>query len=333
MMQCIRPLGEGAVSQPDTLGKTIVDYVPYRRSPLWLKLLFVGSGAAALWFVMKQIEPHMLVPLLSVGALTLSLYSLTIFFRLLWPGQRLTVYEQGLVLGRKIYRWAQIEKVSYQLELPSRHEIIEYERHKFWLHLTNGTVELLSFENNYLPSHVDTNTLLEHLRAYVPEVDLADEPKMRREERCAEAVQQNPDVMQALWATADGAIEAASKEGISPRVVAALREGEQRQAEHARQLRRSAFACGMVSRLMILVTIIMTLAGFYTAMAVLFQVATDFGWGDFDLFDVLGVPGGVLRYGIIGRLVLRPGARLVKQKPSPGASGNSHGNIQQSPAY
>ena len=113
----------------------------------------------------------------------------------------------------------------------------------------------------------------------------------------------DPDLARALWAKADAAIEEASKEGISPQVVNALRKGQNLRAEIARQYKRSAFVCGIGSGLITLATVIVTLAGLYTAFALLFQIATDLGWGDFDLFGVLGVPGGVLRYGALGAIV------------------------------
>ena len=291
------------VSKTDSLGKTIVDYVPYRRGQLLLKLVLVGSGAAVLWFIMKQIEPHILVPILGIGALILSFCSLTNFFRLFGPGKRVTLYEEGVVLDRNTYRWDQVEKVSYQLELPTRHETIEYERHKFWFHLADSKTELLSFTDDYLPSHVNVDELIGYLRDYVSEVDLVDEPKMRKEETLTEPVQRNPDLARALWAKADAAIEEASKEGISPQVVTALRKGQKLRAEFARQYRRSSFGFGIASGLITLATVIVTLAGLYTAVALLFQLATDLGWGDFDLFDVLDVPGGVLRYGILGAII------------------------------
>ena len=291
------------VSKTDLLGKTIVDYVPYRRGQLLLKLLPAGFGAAVLWFIMKQIEPHILVPILGIGALILSFYSLTILFRLLGPGKRVTLYEKGLVLGRKTYRWDQVEKVRCQLELPTRHETIEYERHKFWFHLADGKTELLSFTDDYLPSHVNVDELIGCLRQYVSEVDLVDDPKMRKEKTLTEAVQRDSDLARALWAMADAAIEEASKEGISPKVVTALRKGQKLRAELARKYRRSSFGFGIASGLITLATVIVTLAGLYTSFALLFQIATDLGWGDFDLFDVLDFPRGALRYGAMGAII------------------------------
>jgi hypothetical protein len=291
------------VSKPDSLGKTIVDYVPYRPGQLLLKLLLSGFGAAVLWFIMTRIEPHIPVPILGVGALILSFYSLTIFSRLLGAGKRVTLYEEGIVLGRKTYRWDQVEKVSYQLELPTRQETIEYERHKFLFHLADSKTELLSFTEDYLPSHVNVDELIGYLREYVSEIDLVDEPKTRKEKTLTEAVQRDPDLARALWAKADAAIEEASKAGISRQVVTALRKGQKLRAELARQYRRSPFGFGIASGLITLATVIVTLAGLYTAFALLFQIATDLGWGDFDLFDVLNVPGGVLRYGAMGAII------------------------------
>ncbi len=286
-----------------TMGKKIVDYQPYRRLSLALRFLLTGSGATVLWFIMRQIEPHLLVPFLGIGALYLSFCSLTVFFRLLGPGKRIAVYEEGLVLGRKTYRWDQIEKLSYQLELPTRHETIEYERHKFCFHLDDGKIELLTFTDDYLPSHVNIEELIGHLREHIPEVELVDEPKIHREEIRAEPVQRDPALLSALWISADAAIEEASKEGISKKVLTALREGEELRAGLVRRYRRASLGSGVVSGFTTLATVITVLTGLYTAFALLFQIVSDLGWGDFDLFDQLNVPKGAFRYGSMGAII------------------------------
>jgi len=287
-------------ASPDSLGAAIVDYVPYRRLHVAGWLLLASSGAALLWYTMKLIEPHLLVPVLALAAIPLSGISLFLFLRLLAPGKRVTVREQGIVLGRKVLRWDDIERVEYRVQLPSRHEVMDRWTHQLMFHLQDGgSPEFANFDEDFLTSHVDLSQLLALLEAKVPEVDYVDEPKMRKEDSRTAEVQRDSNLAAYLREELDGLPVKAVDDGVSPRVKAALQDGECRRSELARRYRSSSIRASVQSGLATVIVVLSVLIGLWSAFALLGQIAEDVGFGTAGIFDDLGLSLALIRYPVV----------------------------------
>ena len=288
-----------------SLGAIIVQYSTYRRGWLAAQFLLTGFGAAGIWRLMKLIEPSIFVPLLAFVAVPLSLYCLSVFFRLLSPGRTVAVRERGLVVGKKAFLWEEIEKVTYRLDVGSSADTTDRRSHQFEFHLAaKDRVEFLSLDEDALPSHVDVQEFISHLQERVREVDFLDEPKVRKEQVQKREIRRYPELHDGLRSEAENALRQASREGISLRVSDALKKGERRRKDLARAHWWSSLTAGIRSVAYTLAAIMLVFVGFYSGFALLFQLAADIGFASFDLFDLFDIPAGALRYSILGTLVV-----------------------------
>ena len=289
---------------PMSLGATIIEYSPYRRGRLAVQFLFAGSGAAALWFLMKWIEPSVFIPLLALVAVPLSLYCVSVFFRLLAPGRRISIRERGIVVGRKAFPWTEIDKVTYRLNTGTSAEPVPRQSHEFTFHLAGqDRLETLSVEEDFLPPHVDIQELLGQLRGRVQEIDLLDEPKVRKDQLRKTSPKVDLNHFIRIQADAEKTIQEFSGEPLSPRVIRALQDGELRRKLLSKIHRRAALITGAGSVVAATVTIAAVLTAFIGGIAILFQAAADMGIGTFDLFDLFDIPGGAVRYGLLAAVI------------------------------
>ena len=61
------------MSRTESIGKLVVDYVPYRRGQLLLEFLGLASGAALVWWFIVWLKRSLLMPLLGIAAAALRL--------------------------------------------------------------------------------------------------------------------------------------------------------------------------------------------------------------------------------------------------------------------
>lgn len=99
-----------------SLGPTVRTYAPPDRTSSFAFALAFGTLAAVAWWPGSQLEGRIWAVPFFLAALVLALTSFKHVLRLVGPGKRVAVYQRGIRVGRRTYRWDELKRVAYSRE-------------------------------------------------------------------------------------------------------------------------------------------------------------------------------------------------------------------------
>jgi hypothetical protein len=248
------------------LGALVKDYRPLRRRDLALQVLGSATLAAAAWWGVEYFDGRIWILIPFLVALPANLYCLAAVFRWLSPGDRVAVHVHGVRIGAKALPWDSIAGVSYQLDLGSDNDPTESRTHKFQFHLRDGSVTPLNLDDCEIPTHVDIDEFIQHLRDVPLDVEVAHEPKLRSEP-AGESVVQRDALLAARLKAALARLLAKAGHEAAPQFTAALRDGDRVRGRIARRARWMSLGYGFLvlpGTLLLVLAVIAGLLGLLT---------------------------------------------------------------------